>query len=231
MRASSRIIGTKASSVGFPTPPTSGLLLNLDAGNPASYSGSGSTWNDISGAGRNCTFPAGITYTSAGQSSYFSLPGNSDSARFSQSAGSNGSYYDIVIGMWVDSSTQDLGAVFLPTNLSDKSFRLEKNGTTSWRFRPSPDANDWQIDQTSLTAYNNVYNISAYMNYGQWYIIRSYGNNANFSRPFPYGIGAGAYPGRAWGGRINFFLGYDRQLTTQEVTDIFNMYKARLGIS
>ena len=231
MRASSRIIGTKASGgVSYPTPPTSGLLLNLDAGNPASYSGSGSTWNDISGNGRNCTFPTSLTYTSSGQSSYFSLPGNSDSARFTQSAGSNGSYFDIVVGMWTNSSTQDLGAVFLPTNQSDKSFRLEKNGTTNWRFRPSPDGNDWQFGQTSLTAYNNTYSISTYMNYGQWYIVRSYGNNGNFSRPFPYGIGAGAFSGRAWGGRINFFLGYNRQLTTQEATDIFNMYRGRLNI-
>lgn len=34
---------------------TNGLELYLDAGNPASYSGSGTTWRDISGNGRNGT--------------------------------------------------------------------------------------------------------------------------------------------------------------------------------
>ena len=32
---------------------TNGLLLNLDAGNPSSYSGTGTAWNDLSGNGRN----------------------------------------------------------------------------------------------------------------------------------------------------------------------------------
>lgn len=40
-----------------PIPPivTDGLLFNLDAGNPASYPGTGSTWYDLSGNGRNAT--------------------------------------------------------------------------------------------------------------------------------------------------------------------------------
>jgi hypothetical protein len=33
----------------------SGLVLHLDAGNPASYSGSGTTWNDLSGNGSHVT--------------------------------------------------------------------------------------------------------------------------------------------------------------------------------
>ena len=32
---------------------TSGLVLNLDAGNTASYPGSGTTWTDLSGNGNN----------------------------------------------------------------------------------------------------------------------------------------------------------------------------------
>lgn len=36
-------------------PVTSGLLMHLDAGNPASYPGSGTAWNDLSGNGNNGT--------------------------------------------------------------------------------------------------------------------------------------------------------------------------------
>ena len=32
---------------------TDGLVLCLDAGNSKSYSGSGTTWNDLSGNGKN----------------------------------------------------------------------------------------------------------------------------------------------------------------------------------
>jgi hypothetical protein len=40
----------------------SGLVLNLDAGNPASYSGSGTTWTDLSGNGNNGTLVNGVGY-------------------------------------------------------------------------------------------------------------------------------------------------------------------------
>ncbi len=51
---------------------TSGLRVNLDAGNSASYSGSGSTWSDLSGNGNNATLINTPTYSSS-QSGYFSF--------------------------------------------------------------------------------------------------------------------------------------------------------------
>jgi hypothetical protein len=39
--------------------------MHLDAGNPASFNGSGSTWTDISGNGNNGTLFNGVGYTSA----------------------------------------------------------------------------------------------------------------------------------------------------------------------
>ena len=47
-----------------PTIVTSGLILNLDAGNAASYSGSGTTWTDLSGNGNNGTLINGVSYSS-----------------------------------------------------------------------------------------------------------------------------------------------------------------------
>lgn len=51
---------------------TTGLQLNLDAGQASSYSGSGSTWNDLSGFGRNATLFNTPTYSSS-QSGYLSF--------------------------------------------------------------------------------------------------------------------------------------------------------------
>ena len=45
--------------------PTNGLQLYLDAGNASSYPGSGTSWNDLSGNGRNGTLTNGPTYSSA----------------------------------------------------------------------------------------------------------------------------------------------------------------------
>jgi hypothetical protein len=43
---------------------TNGLVLNLDAGNPASYPGSGTTWTDLSGLGNTGTLVNGVGYNS-----------------------------------------------------------------------------------------------------------------------------------------------------------------------
>lgn len=43
---------------------TSGLLLHLDAGNPSSYPGTGTTWFDLSGNGLNATGTSAITQAS-----------------------------------------------------------------------------------------------------------------------------------------------------------------------
>lgn len=41
-----------------------GLVLHLDAANPKSYPGSGTTWFDLSGNGRNGTLVSGVGYSS-----------------------------------------------------------------------------------------------------------------------------------------------------------------------
>ena len=44
---------------------TNGLILNLDASNPLSYSGTGTTWTDLSGNGNNATLYNGVGYSSS----------------------------------------------------------------------------------------------------------------------------------------------------------------------
>lgn len=56
---------------------TSGLVLNLDAGNPRSYGGSGTTWKDVSNSGTTASLVNGPTYTS-GTSGYFTFDGTDD---------------------------------------------------------------------------------------------------------------------------------------------------------
>ena len=48
---------------------TDGLVLNLDAGNTASYPGSGNTWTDLSSTNSNGTLTNGPTYNSADRGS------------------------------------------------------------------------------------------------------------------------------------------------------------------
>jgi len=54
---------------------SNGALLYLDAGNSSSYSGSGTTWTDLSTNTNNATLVGSPTFTSSGSSSYFSFNG------------------------------------------------------------------------------------------------------------------------------------------------------------
>ena len=53
---------------------TNNMLLYLDAGNVASYPGSGTTWTDLSPNGNNATSLTGVTYSSS-NSGYLSFNG------------------------------------------------------------------------------------------------------------------------------------------------------------
>ena len=57
---------------------TAGLILNLDASDPASYPGTGSTWYDLSGNGYNFTLENSPTWDNSG---YFTFNGTDQYAR------------------------------------------------------------------------------------------------------------------------------------------------------
>jgi len=57
---------------------TNGLVLNLDAGNYASYNGTGNNWTDISYSRTDGTLTNGPTYSSSGVSSSISFDGSDD---------------------------------------------------------------------------------------------------------------------------------------------------------
>ncbi|MEY3874702.1 MAG: hypothetical protein RL363_1423 [Bacteroidota bacterium] len=106
---------------------TNGLVLNLDAGNPASYSGTGTTWTDLSGNGNNGTLVNGVAYNATNQGSlifngngngggspnpYVSLP---TSTAFNFGAG------DFTVEMWT-----------YITTLNPHPNLLTINGNSNW---------------------------------------------------------------------------------------------------
>ena len=84
-----------------PSPaPTIPLLVYLDAANPSSYPGSGSTWFDISGNGNDADLYGGIDYVSSGISSYFGFSGNTDYAVISGFSMSNNTSLEIMLSWY-----------------------------------------------------------------------------------------------------------------------------------
>ena len=79
---------------------TSGLVLYLDAGNPASYPGSGNSWSDLSGNGGNLTLTGSPGYSTAGLGS---ITFNGTSQHASAAGGLSGT--NLSVSCWMYPST------------------------------------------------------------------------------------------------------------------------------
>jgi len=81
-----------------------GLVLSLDANDPLSYPGSGTTWYDLSGNGGNLTLYNGTAYNDAGFG-YFDFDGTNDYAKTSNNGLGTGSLIPHTLEMWVNFDT------------------------------------------------------------------------------------------------------------------------------
>jgi hypothetical protein len=97
---------------------TNGLQLNLDAGDSSSYPGSGTTWYDLSGNGRNFTWNS-VSFTS-GSIPYFSTSGKKATGPASNSFGINNTSGYTIFLIMMQNTLQNSGAFqFYSTGASD----------------------------------------------------------------------------------------------------------------
>ena len=99
--------GTNTSSRAFnivvqPNVVLTNLVTHLDASNSSSYSGSGSTWFDISGNGNNATIYNGVSYSTSGSGGHLSLDGSNGYIQLaSNSSAAPYANQTFTIDMWV----------------------------------------------------------------------------------------------------------------------------------
>ena len=112
-------------------PVTSGSVLFLDAGNPASYSGSGSTWTDISGNGNNGTM-TNVTYSS-NNGGHMVFPGNGYvNCGNASSLNISGAF---TINVMLSTSTINTGSWLTLISKGDSSYRFQfADNTARWDF-------------------------------------------------------------------------------------------------
>lgn len=198
----------------YPSIPTNGLILHLDAGNPQSYPGSGTVWYDISGQGANADLVNGVTWNPSG---YFFFDGADDIAN---SINISQDYRDLVIGIWSESNG-GLEMVFSLFGGSDASFRLNNNNLTN----PGND-DDWQFGSNNLVFVDGVYTPDSNLG-SQFHFVRTYrSNNVDFGTSFRYSLSS-TFLSRYFKGKIAFVLCYNRQLSDAEVRGLYYYYKDR----
>lgn len=225
-------------------PVTSGLVSYLDAGDTASYPGTGTTWTDLVSSVNNGTLTNGPVFTSSGSASYFTFDGSNDGV---QLAGTNFSLNTMTISCWNYAA-----------NYLQDGFMFEKttNGSVNTQyslFFTGPEASiyyrtfglstqDLILSRASSGLVNNQWNnIVAtfdgtnkriYVNG----VLRATSSNLtgtvtqNTTGAAYIGI-YGSFAGYPFNGRVAINRIFNRALSQAEITQDYNFFKGRYGLA
>ena len=221
---------------------TEGLVLHLDAGNPASYPGSGTTWTDLSGNGNNGTLTNGPTYSSANGGSIV-FDGTDDYVSETSSLSDNFWQGNWTASFWVNFDT-------LNTTTSGGGDKpLLQHGTSAVRKGLHLTQRNTRIH---FGLYSDDLQGTIVLSTGTWYnVVFTLNNSTRVKQNYLNGIldnshtGGGAYTGTGTNTRIGgkvltfglLFDGfmrscnfYNRVLTAQEIQQNYNTLKDRYGL-
>lgn len=238
-----------ASGNSSPNIVTSGLLVHLDASNSSSYSGSGTTWSDLSGNGNHATLGNGVTYSNEhsgsmsfdGVDDYISMPSSSfPTGNFPFSVDTvvnweNG-YHDVLFYYGYDRGQPET-PVFSINNSNHLVFEFGSGhgyleGTTSLTQNQNylltvtysgSEINlyiDGQLEATRAYSGANLRTDNA-VNGDNAAIGQTFSNFGNVDTPHGYG---------RFKGEIPEFRFYNKALTQEEVTQNYDALKTKYGL-
>lgn len=215
----------------------SGLVLHLDAGNPASYNGTGTTWNDLSGNGSNVTLVS-TTYSSANGGSIV-FNGTSSYANFNANIGTTNV---VTVEMWVKTNSLRApgGSMYFGFNFYDAwtangNIGFNTAGGDHYAFPSS------QVDYLGIEGFwrHLVFvmyagaktNNKVYVNGESQTLSQTQGTFSAVNANFNSGVGrisSWVYD-QNWLMNMNVasFKLYNRELTAQEITNNFNATSTR----
>jgi hypothetical protein len=230
---------------------TDGLVLHLDAANPKSYPGSGTTWNDLSGNGNNGTLVNGPTFDS-GNNGSLAFDGNNDYSEFNNTIIKNTSF---TIGFWMYHHVEITQTV--NGNLIDEIIGTESliGSNKGWTVRLLPyyentigilvndgaNATTVQLGNTTIEKQKWNYWVGT-LNIND-NTLRSYVNSeldaedtnidlqASFDNNTNLSIGYGKEgSNRYLNGQLSNIKIYNKALTQQEILQNYNATKSRFGL-
>lgn len=222
---------------------TNGLVLYLDAANPKSYPGTGTTWFDLSTRAINGTLTNGPTYSPANGGSIV-FDGTNDNIQLGNASNFIGaSQSSITLNAWV--TTNVVGAykkIFYTgtatqgaAGIAGVYFSLGPGADATYIGIITNVAEKGVVTSTSLStiAWSNVCgtydgsNIRLYINGVLVGTTAQTGNikNTGIARISGYDNNA-----ETWNGNIAQFSIYNRALSASEIAQNFNATRSRFGI-
>jgi hypothetical protein len=247
---------TKSRYINILPPVNDSLVLNLDAGNRASYAGTGTTWFDLSSNRISASLVDGVVFAGTGISTHFSFDGTGDYVNIPSTSLFNfgSGDFSVELAIYYNASTSSdntyrpafmlgSGNSYLIMNkwrsgigngiVLDYSVAGSRYTLTTTNAVPSPNVNN--------TITSPLFDVNA-----KWthFVIRissnvmtlyinsvSYGSvnlasRWNTNQGLTIGTGGGDY----MSGLIPYFKFYNRALTQQEIAQNFNATRDRYGI-
>ena len=238
---------------GGPSIPQSGLQLCLDAGNSKSSPGSGTTWTDISGNGRNFTWASAPTYNAVGTVGGYRQPKSIDSSMCSGPASDTFGITSSTGSSFVFSLTNDA-----TTNMSAFKWYMGDGGGNDARgyFAHIPWSNgNVYFDTNGSTStssgggrVNTASNPGSHVNYIHSHVFTKSADGATMKiyrngEEIASRTNAGACPTLSdddatiggddvytgWDAKMITFLCYNRELSANEAKEIEAAYRGRHG--
>ena len=234
-----------------PGPIQSGLKLHLDAGDSNSYSGSGTTWSDLTSNNADATLVNGASYSSS-DGGYIDFDGTNDYATVPETDLATSTPFNgnnaFSVSLWVNIDS------FPGTNAYQYSPMLFKAAKRAVFFTigdgsPTDEIglrvnqnNTWQTPVLSNSlSLNTWYNICVTYDPSSGYILYQNATSVDTSSTTggtstsisTSGTQIGGYTsgsGRYFNGSISSVLVYDKTLTSTEVSHNFNQLKGRYGL-
>lgn len=224
---------------------TSGLAYYIDAGNTTSYSGSGTSINNIAGTAPGAaTLTNGPAFTSAGQASYFTFDGTSQYVLTANLIGQSLTG-NVTLECWVNTSSDngvvvsEQGTASPNTGWYDSQIEIVSGNlkVAMWPYTIGAGAgvtvgavtrNVWQ-------QYTMVYSAGTARGYINGSVTNSYSVTRSFGAAglyydimgnCPTSLGDGSYLAGRWA----VFKAYNRALSAAEVTQNFNALRGRYGV-
>ena len=219
---------------------SNGALLYVDAGNTASYPGSGTTWTGLSNNSHNATLVNSPGFTSAGATSYFSFSGTGSQYASTTAAKFNTTY---------TGKTLIVAARMANNSFPSSQFRGlfgTNGGTRNFNTYMYYDGTNFKLHYSSGGGGGFSNNLSiAYM---QWFVIAVTHTTGGLVTYYYNGVPVGTNTGitfaqyasnngefvalcdNSWYGDVNMCAVYGRALSRDDISQNFKSLKTRYGL-
>jgi hypothetical protein len=220
-----------------------GLVLDLDAAQPLSYKGTGTTWSDLSGNGNTGTLTnMDSTNFNSANGGYLTFDGTNEYVTCGDPSSLNfgtGNFtisfvvYTTVYGFQGGSYVGKGNGTTIGFDFRDNSFFVYGTLGLIAQGAFAATLNVWEhhtiVYDSSSSPYVKFYKNGTYTG-GSTTNNSANISSINTSQPFRIGLSVAGGPTRYFNGRMPLVQAYNRALTSTEITQNYNALKHRFGL-